>query len=156
MADMSQSSGTKWLRVNTSERRRVLEVARAVSALAEQSAHAVEGEFVYVGELVGGSTDRLRTVAVYRDEGASEDFTQDLPSTASYRVLVDGTATWSAGASRIFPLDPLITNTEAEGFAGVRLCDAGGKVLGMIGVVNRNPFRDTVEWTPFLRQPVNP
>src|SRR5262249_22555832 len=94
----------------------------------------------YVGELIDGPAHRLKTVAVCRNQAVVEDFRQDLPGTASYQVLIDGVVAWRTGASRIFPLDPLLDGIAAETYVGGRVCCSAGQVLGLLAVVSRFPL----------------
>ena len=150
MPEASQSAPRRRARVDAEERRRVLTVAKAVSAtlgrdffrsLTEHLAKAVECDCIFVAELMDGASNRIRTVAIWLDQKPAEEITLDLPGTASYQVLIDGMVAWSTNAMRIFPLDPLLADLGAESYVGIRLCDSAGQVLGLIAVAGKQPLR---------------
>lgn len=148
MPDDTRSRRSSWVQ---SERLQVLKVAQAVSAtvgksfvqsLVEHLAEALKADCVYVAEVTGGLTSKIKTVAVLRGGVASENFDQGMSGTAACQVLVDGTVAWSRDATRIFPLDTILGSMSAQGFAGVRLRDSSGEVLGLIGVITTKPLRN--------------
>jgi len=129
----------------------ILKVAQAVSAtvgksfiqsLVEHLAEAFKADCVYVAEVTGGLTSKVKTIAVLKSGVPAEDFEQGPSGTAAYQVLLDGTVAWSKDATRIFPLDTVLGGLSAEGFAGVRLRDSSGEILGLIGVISTQPLRN--------------
>ena len=88
----------------------------------------VEG--VYVGELIEGSSARLRTVAAVWRRRISARSEQQLRGTASGQVLSDGMFACSKDVLRIFPHDSYLKKVGAEGYAGIRLSDSAGTAAG--------------------------
>jgi PAS domain S-box-containing protein len=133
------------------QRRRVLELAKVVSAtlggdflnsLVEHVSTTLDVDCAYVAELTGGPRRKLKTVAVYRDDALAQNFEQTLLGTASAQVIEDGAVSVSVDAARIFPLDPFLQSIGARGYVGFRLCDSHGQVIGLIAVVNQERLRD--------------
>jgi PAS domain S-box-containing protein len=133
------------------QRRRVLEVAKEVSAVLGSNyfrslvlhlANALGADCVYVGELVRIPTSRIRTLAVCRNREPAEDFEQDLPGTASAQVLADGALAWSANICQLFPFDDFLEQMHANGYVGMRLSDSVGQVSGLMAAVYSERLRD--------------
>src|SRR4051812_15914253 len=137
-------------RTETEQQRRVLQVAKLVAAtvgnnffssLIEHLAKALGGDCVYVAEIVEERLPRLRTIAVYRDGGPADDFEQDLPGSGASHVLTDGLFAWSKDVRVLFPADPVLEELAAEGYVGIRLADSAGQVIGLIGLIGKNPLQ---------------
>jgi two-component system cell cycle sensor histidine kinase/response regulator CckA len=131
--------------------RRVLQVSKVVSAivgadffrsLTEHLARALGGDCVYIAELVDGRRPKVRTVAVYRDGQAADDFEQDLSGSSADQVLTDGSLAWSKEVRRIFPADTILEALSAEGYAGVRLNDSEGQVIGLIALIAKDRLQN--------------
>src|SRR3954453_20821558 len=137
-------------RTETEQQRRVLHVAKLVSAtvgnnffssLIEHLAKALGGDCVYVAETVGGRLPRLRTIAVYRNGGPAPNFEQDLPGSGAGQVLTDGPFAWTKGVRELFPADPLLEELAAEGYVGLSLTDSAGQVIGLIALIGKKPLQ---------------
>ena len=145
------SRNRRLFRLETEQHRRVLDVAKFVSAtlggdffrsLVEHLSKALAVDCVYIGELICGPRRRLRTITIYRDNVLVNNLEQELPGTASSQVLEDGAVSLSADAARIFPLDPVLEAVAAQGFVGLRLCDSTGQVMGLIALVSSRRLHD--------------
>ena len=106
--------------------RRVLGIAREVAAtlgidffrsVTSRLAAALRADCVYLAELAGPLSSRIRTLGVCRDAEPSENFDQDLAGTAAAQVLSDGAFACGKDAHSLFPLDTLLAGMEAEAFA---------------------------------------
>src|SRR5205823_2462266 len=135
-------------RTETEQQRRVLQVAKLVSAtvgnnffssLTEHLAKALGGDCVYVAETVGGRLPRLRTVAVYRNGGPAAGFEQDLSGSGAGQVITDGLFAWTKEVRQLFPADPLLEELAAEGYVGISLADSAGQVIGLIALIGKAP-----------------
>jgi two-component system cell cycle sensor histidine kinase/response regulator CckA len=138
-------------RSDAEQRRRVLNVAKAVSAtlgreffqsLVEHLAKTLGANYAYAAEVTTGPAPRLRSLVAYAEGLPAEGFEQDLTGSGANHVLIDGSVAWSKGATRVFPLDPVLERMKAEGFVGVRLSDSAGQVIGLLAVVTSKPLRD--------------
>jgi two-component system, cell cycle sensor histidine kinase and response regulator CckA len=145
MHGLPQSRYRRVSRMQAAQQRRVLEVAKVLSgtlgcdffrSLVEQLTTTLAVDYAYVAELTNRQRAQLKTVAVFDRNAAAESFEQDLPGTASSRVLEDGGVFMSADASRIFPVDPLLQRMGAEAYVGFRLCDSNGQIMGVIAICN--------------------
>jgi PAS domain S-box-containing protein len=133
------------------ERRKVLEVAKAVSAtlganffrsLVKHLVASLPVDGVYVAELTGEPFHRLVTIAVGNKGGLAANLELAQPGSASAQVLADGSVALSVASRRIFPADALLEDAGAEGYVGVRLCDSAGQIIGLIGAFSNLPMED--------------
>ncbi len=138
-------------RVEAGQRRRVLEMAKGLSAtlgkdffrsLVQHLARTLNADCAYVAELTGAKQDRLRTLAGYRKNGES-DFEQGLSGTAPGRVLLDGIYTSRRDAAQLFPRDAQLVAMRAQSYAGIRLSDSTGQPVGVLAVVFTERLADT-------------
>jgi two-component system cell cycle sensor histidine kinase/response regulator CckA len=136
-------------RKEAEQRRRVLEIAKGLSvtlgadffqSIVRHLATTFHADCAYLGELAGTRPDRIRTLAVFRGQEASQGFEQPLSGTASGQVLSDGSFACSRDAKHLFPTDDLIQGLDAEGFVGIRLADSTGQATGLLAMVSRHAF----------------
>jgi two-component system cell cycle sensor histidine kinase/response regulator CckA len=136
-------------RGETERRRRILHTAKRLSALLGSeffqalvtNLSGVLGvELAYVAELAGDS--RYRTLAVAREGMASDDFDQALQGTADGQTISDGSFAFTKEVLQLFPADSVLADFGAEGYAGVRLSDSSGQLLGVLAIASRKPLPD--------------
>lgn len=145
-ARMSESS-----RRQAAERRRVLQIAKAVSATigsdffesAVQNLAAVfDADCVYIGELASPPGTRIRCLAASWKNEEIDHLEQSSSTAAAGQVLADGVFTCSKDATRFFPLDPLLDALHAQAYAGVRLADSAGQIIGLLALVSSQQLVD--------------
>jgi two-component system, cell cycle sensor histidine kinase and response regulator CckA len=146
-----QSRRRRVLRMQADKQRRVMEVAKVLSStlgtdffrsLVEHLTTTLEVDYAYVAELTNRLPAQLQTVAVFDRNAPTEPFKQDLPGTASSRVLEDGSVCLSVDALKIFPADPLLERLGAQAYVGFRLCESNGQVMGTIAICNAHRLPD--------------
>src|SRR5215475_933010 len=151
---MAERSEARLARVRTeaNQHRRVLQIARQLSAtlgsdffqsLVTHLANTFQADCVFLGELAGTPTDRIRTLAVFRGQEASENFEQRLAGTATAQALCDGSLVCSRDVRRLFPLDDLIEAMDAEGYIGVRLSDSSSEPVGVVAMLSKHGFENS-------------
>ena len=137
-------------RLEVARRRRVLQVAKGLSAtfgadffhsVVKHLATAFQADLVYLGELSGTPSDRIRTLAVFEKCQTADNFEERLAGTAAGQVMADGVFLCSKDALRIFPEDKQL-KTGAEAYAGIRLCDSGGQPIGLLAIVSNHQILD--------------
>src|SRR3954447_8222672 len=101
-------------RGDADQRRRILEVAKGLSAtlgndffrsMVKSLGIGLNADSVYLGELTGTPADRLTTIAVYRRRRKGVNFEQPLSGTAAGQVAHDGSFARSQEIRQIFPQD---------------------------------------------------
>ena len=148
---MSETRSQKRLRIEAAERRRVQRITQRISStlgndffqsLVKHIAGALGADCVYVGELIHGESDRVRTLAVCLKGELSENFEQELPGSASAHVVAEGSFAHCEDVTGLFPIDPVLERQNAQGFVGYRLSDSSGQVLGVLVAVYSQPLAD--------------
>ena len=129
--------------------RRVLQIANRVSAtigieffrsMVEHLAEVLQADCVYIGEFLGGQTERVKTLAVCPD--LPDGFEHELAGSASAQVALGKPCLCRAHARGRFPDDPLLARLGAEACAGIPLMNSGGHSLGLMMTVYRSPIAD--------------
>ena len=95
-----------------SERRRFLQIASQISAtigteffgsLVKRLADALDADFVYVGEFVGGHVERVRTLAGYLDHVQQRGFEYPLPGSLVVEIAIGHPCVYPSGVQESFP-----------------------------------------------------
>ena len=133
------------------------DAARGVSAttgdtffrsLALYLSRALHADYAFIGEVSGsGDQSTIRTTAVCVDGEIVPNIEYSLRGTPCANVtaasLSDGceVCAYPTGAQALFPDDELLVQMGVDGYAGTALFDSGGKVLGLLVVLYRQPIR---------------
>ena len=148
---MSETRTQKRILGEAAELKRVQRITRRISStlgndffqsLAKHISHALGADCVYIGELIHGAVPRIRTLSVCLEGEWSENFEQELPGSPSAHVVAEGYFGCGADATGLFPLDQILERQKAQGFAGSRLSDSAGQVLGVLVAVYSRPLAD--------------
>ncbi|WP_162148592.1 ATP-binding protein [Desulfuromonas sp. TF] len=109
--------------------------------LCELFAKALDIDSVLLGEVAEDSPERIKIIAAYPKEMATE--IQEVPCSETVwgKVLEKGVCRYPEKVRQEFPQDPLLARLEAESLLGVPLLDSGGKTLGFMAVIGRLPIR---------------
>ena len=148
---MSKSAQTERAadRSHSETDRRVLQIANRVSAtigmeffrsIVEHVAEVLPADCVYIGEFVGGQTERVKALAAWPD--LHGDIEHELAGSASAQVALGKPCLCRSHARGRFPDDPLLAKLGAEACAGIPLVNSGGHSLGLIMTVYRDPLAD--------------
>jgi signal transduction histidine kinase len=109
--------------------------------LAHQLAGALEAKCVYVGEFVGGKTNRVRTLAAFVEGGRPEPFEFPLAGSPDAEIARGSSCMYPTGVREMFPGDPLLRDLEAEAWVGVPLNNSEGQASGLIAAVYGRPLQ---------------
>ena len=129
--------------------RRVLQIANRVSAtigiefyrsIVEHLAEVLHADCVYIGEFVGGQTERVKTLAVCPEMG--DGFEHELAGSASAQVALGKPYLCRAHARERYPDDLLLARLGAEACAGIPLVNSGGHSLGLMMTIYCSPIGD--------------
>ena len=132
-----------------SERRRFLQIASQISAtigteffgsLVKRLADALDADFVYVGEFVGGHVERVRTLAGYLDHVQQRGFEYPLPGSLVVEIAIGHPCVYPSGVQESFPSDSFLRELGAQAFVGIPLNDSKQQTLGLIAAVYRRAF----------------
>ena len=148
---MSKSAQTERAadRSHSETDRRILQIANRVSAtigmeffrsIVEHVAEVLPADWVYIGEFVGGQTERVKALAAWPD--LHDGIEHELAGSASAQIALGKPCLCRMHARDRFPDDPLLAKLGAEACAGIPLLNSGGHSLGLIMTVYRNPIAD--------------
>jgi diguanylate cyclase (GGDEF)-like protein/PAS domain S-box-containing protein len=128
---------------------RLLDIARGVSATTGETffhslvAHLVpslQADYAFVGQLVPGEADCIRTIAVQVGERRVDDFEYDLAGTPCQNVVGRETCTYPRAVQEQFPHDHMLAEMGVQAYVGTPLFDSNGAALGLLTVMYRRPI----------------
>jgi two-component system cell cycle sensor histidine kinase/response regulator CckA len=134
----------------TAGSRTALQVARQVSAtigldffqsIVQHLGRAIAADCVYIGEFVGGPSERVKTLAACLDGQPDRGFEYTLAGSASAQVATGRPCMLRAAAQKRFPTDSLLLSLHAQACVGIPLLDSHGRALGVIMAIYRQPAR---------------
>lgn len=136
----------------------VYEIAAGVSAetgepffrlLVQHLARALNVKYVFIGELLDAHT--VQTIAVCIDNKIVPNLTYDLANAPCENVVGKKLCIYPSNVQKEFPKDKLLSQMNAQGYAGCPLFNSSGYPLGVLVVMDVNPF-DEIEFTKTMLQ----
>lgn len=109
--------------------------------LVEGLSKALDTRWVFVCAFDRGTPDRARTLANW-DNGPADNFVYSLRHTPCADVVTDGVCCFADNIQALFPQDPMLVDMGAQSYAGTLLRGADGRILGLIAVLDAQPFAD--------------
>jgi signal transduction histidine kinase/CheY-like chemotaxis protein len=109
-------------------------------AVVREIADMLDAEVAYVGELTG--TDRLRTVASWRDGAFAESVEYPLAGSPLERTGDRSTRSYYSCVRVHFPDDAALAALDADGYIAVPLVGTRDDVIGAIVAVTRRPLNN--------------
>ncbi len=108
--------------------------------VAQAICRLLNADVAIVGLLDG--PERMRTLGAARRGFPLENFEYLLRGTPSHDVIVGGACLLPSGVQECFPEDLLLVELGIDGYAGVRLLDSNGHVLGVMAALFERPILD--------------
>lgn len=118
--------------------------ANFLTSLVRYLNKALKVDYAFVGELIQPAAEQIQTLAVYGRGEVISNFTYDLANGPCGNVIDRGLCVYPAAVRKIFPHIPPLETMEAESYAGMPIFDSEGRVIGLIAVVDRQPFDNLV------------
>lgn len=112
-------------------------------ALTEHFTKALGVDSVFLCERVEGPARGGRTVAAYRAGKRVEARDCPVAGKVWQKVISEGGCRYPEKVWQEFPQDPLLSESAAESFIGTSLLGSGGRVIGMMAVLDHQPIRET-------------
>jgi PAS domain S-box-containing protein len=138
----------------------VLNIAKGVSAdtgetffhsLIQHLSQSLGADLAFIGELIDVEDERVRTLSVYADGKAAENFEYDLEGTPCESIVNKSLCVYPQGVQALFPRDQALVLKGFEGYVGVPLFDSVDRPLGLIAVLFREPIRNSTMAESMLR-----
>ena len=112
-------------------------------SLVEFLSKTLEVNFAFVSKLTGSEVQSLETLAVYGNGENIDNFVYSLANAPCSRVIERGLCFYPASVRQLFSNALPLKAMQAESYAGMPIFDAAGNVLGLVAVVDTQPFVDT-------------
>jgi len=109
-------------------------------SLATYLASALGTDYAFVGELVGKSNNKIRTLAVCAKGKRAENFEYDLAGTPCRKVMSRETCYYGKDVQRKFPKDVLLKDMGINAYLGTVLKDSAGCPMGILVVLKETPL----------------
>src|SRR5215471_20742735 len=107
-------------------------------SLVRHLAAAVGTHYAFVAELASGTM--ARTLAFWFRDHIADNIEWDVTGTPCEDVVRGNLCHHPAGVSQQFPADRLLVDWGIESYLGVPLCDARGRHLGHLAVLDERPM----------------
>ncbi len=132
-------------------RRRLSEIAGQISAtigaeffesLVRNTGRFLKADCVYIGEFVGGQTERVRTLAAFAKDASVCRHDYPLAGGAIASLALGDSKCCTRGAQKKFPSDVLLAEIGAQAFVAVPLRDSKQGPLGVMLAAFRHSLPD--------------
>jgi predicted ATPase/transcriptional regulator with GAF, ATPase, and Fis domain len=119
--------------------------------LVRHLAAALRVRYAFVTECRGTPKTRARTLAFWNRDRLSGNVEYDITETPCRKVLDGEICHYPQGVQHLFPNDRDLVEMQAEGYLGLPLHDAAGKVIGHLAVLNDEPMANTARNLSLLK-----
>ena len=112
-------------------------------SLVEFLSKTLQVNFAFISKLIGSQVRHVETLAVYGNGKSIDNFIYSLADAPCGNAIDRGLCLYPEAVRQMFPnIPPPLKAMEAESYAGMPIFDAAGNVLGLIAVVDSQPFTD--------------
>jgi hypothetical protein len=138
---MTRASSAKLMRRGGGEQPRFRMIARRVSEsigaeffsmLVNELRQALDAECVYIGEFVGGKTERVETMAACVKEDRINLPEFPLMGSPDAEVALGKPGAFGRGLKELFPEYRLLSDLHVQAYVGIALNDSEGQACGVI------------------------
>lgn len=146
------------------ERKRAEEVLRNIASgvsaetdevffhsLVRYLANSLTVDYAFVGELVEGEQEMIKTIAVSAHGKRADNFVYGLADTPCETIVGHRLCTYPFGVQAQFPLDSLLADLGVESYSGVPLFDSTGQPRGLMAVLDSKPMTNTTSIEAMLK-----
>ncbi|ACH39942.1 periplasmic substrate-binding sensor histidine kinase response regulator, PBPb, PAS and Hist_Kin_Sens domain-containing [Citrifermentans bemidjiense Bem] len=99
----------------------------------------LDTDYAFVGELLA-EKGRIRTRSFQGRGGGIEDLEYDLLGAPCQDVVGKALRIHPSGVRELYPLQRMLQDLEAEGYAGLPLRDSQGNAIGILAILSRRPL----------------
>jgi PAS domain S-box-containing protein len=108
--------------------------------LVQYLARILEADYAFVGELMEGQKERIRTLAMCANGEIVDNFEYDLTDTPCENVVGQKMCTYPRDVQAQFPHDHMLAEMGIESYVGIPLFDSGGNPIGLAVILNSKPL----------------
>jgi PAS domain S-box-containing protein len=109
-------------------------------AMVENLATTLGADYAFVGALVPGDLQRVKTLALFADGMIADNIEYDLAGTPCESVVGKQLCYYPSNVQELFPEDHLLEQMDVDGYAGTPLFGSSGEPLGIVVVMFRKPI----------------
>ncbi len=122
------------------------------ASLLQNLVEVFEFDYALIGLLnPGEGGEVIHTIALYAHGKIVDNITYDLAGTPCENVLDKGLCVYPDNVQRLFPQDRLLAEMGSASYAGTPLKDSAGNALGIMAVLDSEPFNNTDSVESLLR-----
>jgi PAS domain S-box-containing protein len=107
-------------------------------SLVQHMAQALHARYAFVTTC--DDQKHARTLAVWMGNGFGENFEFDIADTPCEKVLHGELCHYRQGLQRLFPLDKVLADWQAESYLGIPMLDGTNRVIGHIAILDDRPM----------------
>ncbi len=100
----------------------------------------LDSDYAFIGRLVPGYEDRIKTISVSTPDGIIENFEYPLLGTPCEEVINKDVCCHIEGVAELFPKDKLLKEMGIEAYIGAPLINSKQEVIGIMVVLKKAPF----------------
>ncbi|HWH70171.1 MAG TPA: PAS domain S-box protein, partial [Candidatus Sulfotelmatobacter sp.] len=100
-------------------------------------------KYAFVGQLLPGTSERVRMVAVWTHGAESAPFEYNLAGTPCAHVIGRKLCLYPRGVQQRFPRDKMLAELGAQSYLGIPLVGASGAPLGILCVLDDRPMANS-------------
>lgn len=101
--------------------------------------------------MLDASGENIQSIAMAEDGRLVPNITYPLADTPCCVVVAEESCFYAGRLRELFPDDAWFRQVNAEGYAGVRLQDANGNVIGIVSAISRKPLPDIEKIESFFK-----
>lgn len=105
-------------------------------------ADTLQMRYAFVGELSNSEQAAVKTISVYANGSHSDNFEYQLVNTPCENLLKTKAKVYRTNIQKLFPLDPMLVEMEAESYAGISLVDGQRNPVGVLVVMDDKPIKN--------------
>ena len=105
---------------------------------------------VMIGEVIGGSHGKIRTLAYISNGRFLPEVIYDLAHTPCEKVLLDENGSFENGLLQIFPKDPILVEMNLQSYSGVPLKNSQGTAIGVFAILDTKPMPEAANHRELL------
>jgi len=118
--------------------------------LMQSLAEFFNADVTYIGLLDKKDKNRVNTYAVWANDGIAENFSYSLEGTPGAKVVEQGNYFYSHCASKDFPNEQALMDTDIDSYFGAPLFDSSATPVGLIVALNSKPVADLQSVRPVM------
>ena len=112
-------------------------------ALVMELAKVLHVKYAFVGALLPGAPERVRTVAMWAKDALAPNFEYELAKAPCANVVNRNLCYYSDDVQTQFPEDKFVVERGVVSYMGIPLFDASGAALGILAVLNDRPMESS-------------